>query len=52
MEEVREKFELWVIAQFGKDTACLLSRNGDGDTDTDINNMWIPFFAGSESVSW
>lgn len=52
MEEMRVKFETWVLKQFGKDKVCLLSKVGGIYADSDINTMWISFNAGAQSVNW
>lgn len=40
-------FEKWFVAQFGDKTKVLLSRDGDGYTDQEVNAMFIGFNAGA-----
>ena len=52
MKNMRTKFEMWILSQFGKDKRNLLEMKDSVYVDSDINMMWISFNAGSESVSW
>ncbi len=52
MEDRRDKFEAWILAQFGKDKKCLLSKVDGAYADSDINGMWFAFNAGAESINW
>ncbi len=53
IEERRRVFEMWFLAQFGKDKVASLEYDIEsGYLDASVSCMWFGFNAGIESANW